>query len=216
MTRTITAGMQTQVAAQTGTTAHLISLEFSGGTAYLVTLAHDVSWDGETWVGIGGRLGFADVEERADLRAAGVEIVLSGVDQTVIAALLGQSYRGRDAVVYRAKFASDGTIVADPLEVFSGLLNSGFSIQERVSDEGREGDVEVRARCVSDVAVLSMSRGIRTNLASHQAVENGDTFFQHVNALPDVINWGTNRSTYVRRGNSPPGGPSGPGGLGWH
>ena len=215
MARDLTAGMQTAVAAQTGTTAHLISLEFSGGTIRMATLPHDIVWDGETWEGIGGALGFEPIEEGSDLKANGIGLRMSGVDQTIIAALLGQNYRGRSVSVYRVKFDSDGAIVADPVEIFTGKLNTGFEIRETRADDARSGTVEIMTQCVSDLAVLVYSRGIKTNLASHQAVESGDTFFQHVNAMPNWIVWGTNRSRRLR-GSSPPGGAQGPEGLGWH
>ena len=213
--RDLTGDMQTAVAAQTGTTVHLISLEFSGGTIFLATLPHDVDWDGETWVGIGGVLGFAPIAEAPDLRASGVPMKMSGVDQTIIAALLSENFRGRSAEIYRAKFAADGTIVADPINIFTGRLNSGFEIRDSVEPDARAGSVEITTLCVSDLAVLAYARGIRTNMASHQAVEPDDTFFQHVNGIPEEIVWGTNRSRHIR-GESPPGGPNGPGGLGWH
>ena len=171
--RTLTGGMQTAVAAQTGTTVHLVSMEFSGGTIFLATLPHDVVWDGETWQGIGGAFGFAPIEEAPDLRAVGVPIRFSGVDQAIIAVLLAQNYRGRSAAIYRAKFAADGTIVADPVNIFTGRLNSGFEIRDMVEEDGGGGTVEITTSCVSDLALLSYTRGSRTNLISHQAVEPG-------------------------------------------
>jgi len=207
--------MQTEVAAQTGTTAHFISLDFSGGTIYLVTLPHDVDWDGETWLGVGGLLGFEPIEEVPDLRATGVPVRLSGVDQTIIAILLSENYRGRSAEIYRAKFAVDGTIVADPINIFTGRLNSGFEIRDVFDEKGAQtGTVEITVRLVSDLALLGYTRGIKTNLASHQAVEPDDTFFQHVNGIPQEILWGTNRNRNIRGVGSSP--PPNSGGLGWN
>jgi len=213
--RDLTAGMQTAVAAQSGTTAHLMSMDFSGGTIYLATISHDVVWDGQTWQGVGGALGFEPIEEAPDLRASGVPLRLSGVDQSIISALLSQSYRGRSATIYMAKFSAAGTIVADPVNIFTGRLNSGFQIRDTVGGDAQSGTVEITAHCVSDLALLSYTRGIRTNIASHQAVESGDTFFQHVNGIPEEIVWGTNRSRPIRyAGGASP--PPNSGGLGWH
>ena len=65
--RTLTAAMQTALAAETGFgDIWFISLESSGGTLRYTTAPTDVSWDSLTWVGIGGAIEFDAPSETAD------------------------------------------------------------------------------------------------------------------------------------------------------
>lgn len=190
MTRTLTGDMQTAVAADTGTLFHLFKMEFSSGDVFLTTLSHGISWDGEDWVGLGGTLGFDTVRETFDEKGSDTVIEVSGVDQTIIALILADNTRGRLVTIWEAHINSAGAIVADPLELYIGYMNAGFSIQED-RDPGRAGTVQIRMPIVSRLSEIARVRGYKTNLISHQAVHDGDTFFQHVAQLPNrPIFWG--------------------------
>lgn len=194
MARTLTAGMQTEVAAQQGTIVHLIELVTSGGTTRLSTTPVNLSWNSETWIGIGGVMLFDVVAETADEKSSGVQLSLSAVDQTIIAAILNNHFRGRSIKIWLAKLDSDGAVVADPLLIFSGFQNAGWRLSESRDDRGG-GTAEISTRAVSRTAELAQSRGIKSNLTSHQQFYPDDTFFQNVpNIAGKPVNWG--RTTY--------------------
>ena len=218
MSRSIEAGMQTAIAAQTSRLTHFIELVFSGGTVYLTTAPHDVVWDAHTWEGIGGALGFEPIEEGSTSSGGGTTLKISGVDQTILSALLSQHTRGRTVTIYLAHLDSDYAIVSDPLEVFEGYLNQGYTVREQRGDRDG-GTCVISIPVVSGMAALRRVNGFRTNLTSHQAVHDGDTFFQHVPAIASAKigpPWGNWNFQYPSGGHSPPGGPQGPGGRGWH
>src|SRR3989338_2685295 len=104
MARVLTSGMQAAVAAQVGAIVHLIELQFAGGTVRYCTAAQDITTTtpAATWVGAGGVLDIAVVEEGIDLSGHAVEVSLSGVEQAVIALLLGDKYVGRICRIYMA------------------------------------------------------------------------------------------------------------------
>lgn len=182
MTRTLTAGMVTAAAAEDGDLLHLISLAFSGGTLFLTTAPHDVVFSGDTYVAVGGHLGFDVVQESGDLTGQGVRMTLDGVDQTVISPLLAQNYIGRTAKVYQGHMDSSGALVADPVLLFEGLLNSSFRVAESRDPEG-SGTVVVTTTVVSPLVSFRQRRGIRATLASHQHHFSSDTFFQHISTI---------------------------------
>jgi len=190
MPRELTTAMKTAMAAQTGTIVHFISMVFSGGTAYLTTAPRDVLWNSQTWEGIGGVLSFEPIEESPDGRATGTTVQISAVDQTILAAILGQNFRGRKIEIYEAHVDDAGDIIADPMLCFEGFMNAGVEIRE-TRRERAGGTVDIRLRVVSRVAELSRINGIRTNIASHQTYYSDDTFFQNTPGIAHrEIVWG--------------------------
>ena len=189
MPRSLTAGMQTAVAAANSTIVHLVELQFSGGTIRFAMTAANISWNSQTWTAVGGNLSFDAVQETADERGQGVAFTFSGVDLALIAVILGENHRGRRMSLWRAHVDNSGAIIADPVKLFDGLMNEGFEIEETSSRE--PGTCTIKTRFVSRLAIFKQSRGFRTQLESHQAVHPGDTFFQHVAAVSGrKIYWG--------------------------
>ena len=190
MGRTLSAGMVTAAAAEDGDLLHLVSLAFSGGTLFLTTAPHDVVFSGDTYVAVGGHLGFDVVPESGDLTGQGVRITLDGVDQTVISPLLAQNYIGRRARVYQAHMDSSGVLVADPVLLFEGLLNTSFRVAEsRDPDTG--GTVVVTTTIVSPLVSFRQQRGIRMTLASHQHHFPADTIMRHISTISSrQVFWG--------------------------
>ena len=182
MTRSLSASMVTAAQADEGEVFHLISLAFSGGTIYLTTAPHDITWNGDTYTAVGGHLGFEAVQETTDLTGQGVRLTLDGVDQTVISPILAQNYIGRNATIYQGHIDSSGDIIVDPEEIFTGLLNSAFEIDESRDPES-SGTVIVRTTVVSPLVGFRQQRGIRMTLASHQHHYPNDTIMRHVSTI---------------------------------
>ena len=89
----------------------------------------------ETWVG-GLMLNVAVVTESDDLDASGVDLTLDGVNQTIIAVLMDNHFRGQNATVYKGWFDPDaGTLLGSyPLLMFRGLQNEAYNISETSTD----------------------------------------------------------------------------------
>lgn len=190
MTRTLASGMATAIASATAEYVHLLELAFSGGYQRLSTGSANLLWRGLTWTGVGGFLGFSSVQESSDVSAGTTELTLSGVDQSVLAVLLSQFYVGRSAKIWRAHLnSSTGAIIADPVLLFSGYMNGGYTVRDVRAVEGH-GICTIAFRCTDQLARLEERRGFQTNETSHQAVFPGDRFFQHVNVLAHKpISW---------------------------
>jgi len=195
MARVLTSGMQTAVAAQVGAVVHLIELQFAGGTLRYCTAGKDITTTtpAATWVAAGGVLDIGVVQEGIDLSGQAVEVSLSGVDLTVIALLLSDKYVGRICRIYIAHVdEATGTIIADPLLNFSGLMNGAFRIEEQRDERGEQmGSVKITTRFSDPFGALEQVRGIQTNVESHQAVFSGDTFFAFAPVMPERrLRWG--------------------------
>ena len=177
MVRTLTAAMKTAAAAESGEAFHLYELNFSGGVQRFTDASNTIVWNTFTWTAIGGHLRFEAVQEVPTLEGQGVRLVLDGVDQTVIAAILAENYIGRVCRIYRIHLDTAGAIIDDPVEIFNGFLNSPFEIRE-------DGEtVTVSTFAVSSLIMFTQTRGIRASVTSHQQHFSGDTFFRHLTAL---------------------------------
>jgi hypothetical protein len=169
---------------------HLLEFEFASGTVRLATGVQDLLWNALSWEAVGGLLEIGGIEETTDARAQGVDVRLSGVDQTVLAILLGSSYRGRTVRIYRAHLdKTTGLLVGDPMLLFQGLQLSPYTVDEERTPGG--GTVRISTR-LSGYFGVERIRGIMSNLVSHQHYFNGDLFFQQAASLANVkIYWGT-------------------------
>lgn len=191
MARTLTAGMQTEVAAALGETVRLIELQFGGGTLRYTDAAFDLSWNAVTWTAIGGEFSFSPTVESADIIGATTEVSLTAVAGTLAQTIAGESFIGRSVKLYVAKLSqATRLVVADPLLGFSGLMSGGWQITEGVDT------VTATVRCVSRLVALTEHRGIQCNLVSHWAHYPTDQFFsQAAQQLTQPVAWG---KTYVR------------------
>jgi hypothetical protein len=117
-------------------------------------------------------------------------VVLSGVDRSIVSAILTYDAVGRHVKIWRGHIGTDGNIISDPRLLFWGLMNGGFECEEEQDGE-RPGTVTVRGRMVNRLGDLNVVRGVQTNPASHQLIFEDDKFFSHVHALMTrTIVWG--------------------------
>jgi hypothetical protein len=189
MPRNLTAQVQAILSGPNAEAVYLMQFEFSGTTLRITTHVDDISWNGQTWTGIGGTITFTSVDETTDDKGQGVEMKLSGVDTSIVAILMAQNYVGRKVSVWKA-YIDFGAIEPDPILLFVGVMNSGFEIEE--SMDAQPPTVTITGRIVSRLALLDQERGFRCNLQSHQHVFSDDSFFQNVALLPlTPIYWGT-------------------------
>lgn len=198
MTRTLSAAMQTAVAADQGyADIWLLVLTSSGGTTRVNSSPQDALWNGNTYTGIGGAMSFVAPTEISDPSAQGFTLNVSGVDQTIVDVIVGDDLRGRACTLYFGQvLLSTGVVTVDPIEIFAGLENELWTIREEVNDPGPD-TVEVSTRIVSELTVAGAGKGVSTNMLSHRAMLDRDglavtdTFFQYVPELiGKTIVWG--------------------------
>lgn len=213
MPRDLTAAMQTAVTADSGQEiVYFLSLDFSGGTIYICTAAQNILWNAITWEAVGGALKVGNIEESKDSSGQGVDLELSGVDQTILAALLSNDYRGRVCQIYYAHLSpTTGAVVDAPQLMLEGLQLSSFEVTEQ-RDSRTGGTVTIKTRIKGRMGI-DRRKGIQSSLVSHQHYYPGDTFFQNALALMNQrLAWGT--GTVYTGGGGGGGGPGDPGGGG--
>ncbi len=115
MTRTLSAVMGTSLGLEHGPAlVALLELAFGGGTVRLATAPVDLSWNSQTWSGVGGRLEVAPPREAGgDDRAQSLRLELSGVNQSVLSTMLQQQYIGRSVRVWYAHVAASSNLLSN-------------------------------------------------------------------------------------------------------
>ena len=177
----------------------LLSITSSGGTTYVTSASQSATYDGNTYVALGGALELEAPSETPDLAAQ------------------GNHMRGQPCVLYFGQVLLSTGVVADaPIQVFAGLLNEPWNVVEAQGSGTDSGTVTVTTTAVSDLARYLFPRPCRTNLTSHNdmldraSLATGDTLMKRVPELVgQQITWGRNTATP-----SGGGGGRGPGGEG--
>lgn len=150
---------------------------------YMTTASCNITWNSLTWLGVGGNLTFNGINETSDLSGYGANLTLSGVDLTVPALILLKKYIGRLCTLWKAYLNESGTIINDPYQLYSGLMNGGFKIKENKGDESIPPSVTIDLGLTDGGGNRSQIRGTQMNTASHQKWSSGDEFFRNVPGL---------------------------------
>lgn len=123
MPRNLTAAMLTAIAGQKVYPVWLADIEFTTGHLYLWTGLHDLSWNGQTWVPVGGNGLVKQITDAGEIRAQGVKLQLSGIPSAQVALIIGSVRQGKEAVVYLGLTDEDGALLVDPTESFRGEVD---------------------------------------------------------------------------------------------
>ena len=185
MARTLTAGMVTEVTAESLRPILLCKLAFDSGDLNLWTGIGDLSFAGDTYTGAGDILNFTPVQESESLIAHGLTGSLSGIPSAIIAIALDEDYMGRAADLWFGALTAASALVADPVKVFGGLMDV-----MTIEDAGETATVTISAE--NRLARLEKPR-VRRYTPDDQAIDYvGDKGLDFVTALNDgrEIVWG--------------------------
>ena len=205
MTRTL----NSPVADARSEMVYLYQIEHSGGILRLTNASADITALSETWTAVGGGLLHDAVRETDDRRGQGVRLTMSGVDQTIISAILNNNFRGFPILIYLLHFDPDTGVQDTPDLLVHGRQNSDFKVVETRDPDSdfSGGRVTVTTRITSDLAEINQVVSVRSSVASHQEMirRSGvaspvDTFFERVASLANrTIHWGTDTPVSIGR-----------------
>lgn len=161
--------------------------DFPSGARRLWTGISDISWDGHTWEGVGGAIGFETVSETMDTAAKGVSAKLNGLDSTLVSAIINDQYQGRDAIIYLAFWNDDETeLEAMPEPLWRGTLDT-----DEIEDDGAKSTLTIKAE--HRLVDILRKREFRYTDRDQQLLypSGGDTGLNKVEAIQDLqVPWG--------------------------
>jgi hypothetical protein len=183
VSRTTTVAFDAAVAAGNVPAIVFVEMDFPSDFLRVNNSPITIAWNGYDWLGV-GHLGSIDaINEGASLESRGLAFRISGVPAANIAIALGVQYQGRDCKVWFAPLDADHQVIADPVLVFHGRLDT-MDI-----DLGETATITVSAE--SRLADWNRPRVRRFNHEDHQIDYLGDLGFEFVPRLAEAeIRWG--------------------------
>src|SRR5690242_16943102 len=123
MSRSLTSGALAQILAKQVSPIVLVDIAFKDGTVHCWTGIGNITWNLNTYTGVGqlGKIG--PITEDTSVQAQGLELGLTGVPQNLLNEALGQCQQGNAVNVYIGFLDSSGNIIADPYLAFSGRMD---------------------------------------------------------------------------------------------
>lgn len=181
--RTLTTATSNALAAGQVRAVVFVEMDFPSGFLRMNNSAQDMAWNSLTWLGV-GRVGSIDtIGEGATLEARGLRFSISGVDPANIAVALGQQYQSRSCKVWFAALNEDYSVVADPVMVFNGRMDT-MDIEL-----GRTASITVSAE--SRLADWDRARVRRYNSADQAITDATDKGFEFVPQMVEKnLRWG--------------------------
>ena len=186
MTRSLTTAVKNELATNDIRPVHLITIGF--GTPVNITdcsfsLTSSVSGASVTYTASDFILGISNHTEETDITKSTVNLNLSGADQTFISTVLNENVVNDDVTIYRGFLDSSNALIADPMMLYKGKIES-FSIQETDTNS------EISLSIVSHWADFEKKNGRKTNNTSQQRFFSGDVGMDFASQTVQDIKWG--------------------------
>ena len=124
MSRVLSNAMKEMAVAKVVRPIFLVHMVFDSSELNIWSGVGDLSFDSVTYTGLGDLLSISDIKETSDISATGINVSLSGVKSSLIAIAKDQDYQGRELTVRLGAFNESGSLIADPVIIFSGFMDT--------------------------------------------------------------------------------------------
>ncbi|WP_152051833.1 hypothetical protein [Tautonia marina] len=160
-------------------------LEFDSGDVLAHSWLGEITWGGDTYLGIGQFGGVSPAGEPSDLSRSGLSLTLSNIPGAMGALVLGEYYQRRRATLYLGYLdQTTMQLVDDPVIVYRGRMDNS-----RIKQDGKTFTVTVNVE--SAFAAWDKPQIRRFNNAYQQSVYPGDRGFEFAEQAADKqVVWG--------------------------
>ena len=172
----------TEWGAESCRAVHLLEVDFDP-YLYLTDAGTDVDWNSHTYTS-SSLLSFSSISETSELLANSCTISLSGVDQSVVAALLQETYLHRKVKIRLAMLNENMLVISSPVLIFDGRMT-----RPSISVDPDTGAVNCAVEAVS-LFQFDTTRGRHSNDIEQQRYYPEDRGFKQVVSIPEKIFWG--------------------------
>ena len=188
----------TELAEAQNQPVHLVELMFDAAPIYVTDAWSTINWSGKTYIALGHFIGFSDIEESSEIQVASLTAQLSGVDQSLISAVLSQAYIDRTMRIYKAFLAADMAVITSPVLIFEGRMDSPV-IEENPDD----GSCIVAVSATNAWVDFERKSGRHTNNSEQQMFFPGDLGFEFVSKMTAEVIWGKPSGTGAQGSEQP-------------
>ena len=144
----------------------------------------DLTYDSETYTGVGDLLSISEIKETSDVSATGINVALTGVKSSLIAVAKNHEYQGRELTVRLGAFDEAGSLIADPVIIFSGFMDT-----MTIAEAGEYSTITIAVE--NKLVAFERSR-VRRYTAEDQKIDHPtDKGFEYVTDIVEKeIIWG--------------------------
>ena len=164
--------------------AFFVQATFATATLYLWTGRGNVSWNGQTWVGVGTLGTVSTIEEGSTVEARGITLTMSGIDATALSDVLNEVQQGLPALVYFGLFDESLALIPNPVTAFAGRMD-----QPTLDVDGTTASISIA--CESRLVDMNTQAERRYTQEDQQRDYPNDEAFQFVNGIQSkTLYWG--------------------------
>jgi hypothetical protein len=120
--RSLSTQLVTQITSQAVNPCFLVDLTFTTGQYHVWSGVGSVTWNGNTYLGVGSLGQVGDITEGTQVRADGTTLTLSGIDSTLLDDCLSDIQVGAPATVWFGVLDGNGNILATNI-LFAGTVD---------------------------------------------------------------------------------------------
>lgn len=176
MNRGASAAMQAEWAKSQNAPVHLLEVDFDaadGGPVYLTDAHKPLSWNGQTWSGLGHLLDFSGAAEAMPLRVSSAAVKLSGVDQLYLAVFQQRQFIDRRLALYLGFLdAANDAVIADPIAIHDGRIDAWG-----MDEDPRPGSLTLTVTSRDSFADFERLSGRHTNSTDQNILFPNDRTF---------------------------------------
>jgi len=185
MARDLNASLSSAIIEPVVAPVFFFKAQFDSGSVLAWSGYGDISWGGDTYLGIGDFGGVDKVDETSDVRANGVTLTLSGIPSQLLAIALTEPYQGRPCTLFLGALnLTSGAIIGTPYPLISGRMDV-MTIEEGATTGTITLTVENR------LIELFRTKERRYTHEDQQIDFPGDLGLEYVAGLQEKpINWG--------------------------
>jgi hypothetical protein len=177
--RDMTSAYQAAISSAILRPALFVQATFVSGPLYVWSGMGPITWNGQTWIGVGTLGTVSTIEEGSTVSAKGVTLTLSGLDPTLLEDVMEEFQVGLPALVYLGVFDATGALIADPVCCFSGRMD-----QPTIDISGTTASIAIN--CENRLVEMNVSVERRYTDEDQQLDYPGDLGFQFVNGIQDA------------------------------
>ena len=165
---------------------------------YLWNGIGDLSHDSKTYIGAGDLLSISTIQESVELQANGVTLQLAGVGDPLLSKAKTENYQGREVNIKLGGFDASNSIIADPVIVFSGFMDT-----MTITDDGQIGTI---ALTVENRLIEFEKARVRRFTDNDQRIDYpNDDGLEYVSQIQEkAIVWGNSNANPPNYGNATP------------
>jgi len=193
--RDLETAVETELSASVVRPFYLFKGEFVSSTIRLASTHENIQWDSVTWQGDGLFRGLSSLRESGNVEANGIEIVLDGVTEALLALVFDDAQQGKHGTIYLGFFDSSWNVIANPAVLFIG----GYDYA-RINESINEPTLSLFYE--SNSLLLKKKNGSRYTNEEQKKKYAADVGFEFVNSLKDWKGfWGTNTDLPTKKKN---------------